>query len=566
MSGTVDAAVSRARAQSVVFAPRPRRVDLLRLPKPEALRTVRLHVVRNQAFELVASALAPFLAFADYRADVTMSDYDDTISAVDAGGADVVFVWLDFDRYLERLEADEVAAWLVGRLGAIRATTDAPILVANAAGVSPRTDDANAALGLAVLAVPGVVLCDQSGVAADLGALYADDRSARVAATRLSDAACVETARRLGLVWLPAALEPRLKVVALDLDNTLYAGVLGEDGPSALDLDHGFRELQSHLVALGREGLLLAVVSKNEPEDVERMFEARPDFPLRPEHLSAVSVGWHAKADGIRDVADSLRVGLDSVLFVDDNPGEIAAVAAERPTVRALLASDPDLTRRALDYYPRLTGYARSSADALRASDLAAASARSELVWQSASEADYFRSLGVSMELSLDRADHADRLVELSRKTNQFNLALRRLSEPDVRRRIDDPGTPVVSVRLADRIADSGVVVALFARWEGAALRIDELCVSCRALGRKIEDAMVSEAIRGIGRAAGATPEGVVFDTAAGERNRPALDWLGRLAGRPVTGGESVALAWPFVSGSDAVAAGLVEVIWTNAI
>ncbi len=533
--------LERAEWQATLFAEAPRRLELLRLAPSWPCAPFRLRVHRNQAFEFVASVLPPFLAFGGRRADVAYGDYDDSLALRVDGPADVELVWLDLGRYRERLGPAELAAWLGERLGELRRRSDAPVLVADAPAVDRVAAEVNAEVRRVAGALPGVRVVPLSAILAELGAAALDRRAAKAAGMPLSDAACVLAARALGLVWLPAVLAPRLKAVVVDLDHTLYAGVLGEDGPAGVRLSPAHVELQRKLVALRDEGLFLAVASRNVPADVDALFAARPDLPLRPEHLSARSIAFREKATGIREIAAALRIAPDAMLLVDDNPGEIAAVAAELPGVRFLHAADPALAARALDAYPGLHGYPRGRDDALRVADLAAAARRAEAARSAASPEDYLRSLEVVLTFRTNEADHLGRMAELSNKTNQFNTALLRLSEAEVARRLADPLCRTVTVALRDRLSDSGIVAILFFRREGDVLSADEIVISCRALGRGIERAIVAEAVRTALRALPAAA--VRFRFREGPRNEPARAFLADLTGR-APGPDGATIAW----------------------
>jgi FkbH-like protein len=496
---------------------------------------IRIH--RNHAFELVASAMQPYLAYTGWNGDFRYGDYDDSLSfggVSDGPPADAEVVWLDFGRYGQRHDPAGLAQWMAGRLRSLRTLSPAPILVLGWGGGSPERSF-NAALAEALGGLPGARLCDPGPIADTVGDRFYDDRAAPLSGTRLSDAVCVLLARELACRWLPASLRPRIKALALDLDQTLYRGVLGEDGPEGVELTHGHTELQRRLVELQSEGLFLALVSRNRPEDVERLFAARPDFPLRWEHFSARAIGWGDKALGIEQVAGSLRIGIDAIAFIDDNPGELAAVATRWPGLHTIHAEeDAEATRRLLDWYPGLWAWSVGEADALRVADLGAAAERAREMEASADPREYLESLQVRLDFAANPRAQLGRLVELSQKTNQFNLNLGRIGEVDMAGRLGDRVRRVVSIRLRDRLADSGIIGLICGRREGDALVIDELCISCRALGRNLEDLMVGEAIRWMLEELPA--DRVEFEHQSGPRNEPARQWQARLLGRPLAG------------------------------
>ena len=292
--------IQLAQAQKVVFAERPKRGDLLRLSLPSPQRRVTMAVHRNQPFEYVASVLPPFAAYAGYTIEVAIGDYDDSLGFSGVPASDVELIWLDFDRY-DSLGDRELIEWLAGRVAVRRSATRVPILIE--ARVGDNADRFNAELSKSLEKLPGVHVVAQHELAAELGADYWTKRLLDSSASRLSDIAHIATARRLALHWVPAAIAPRLKAIALDLDDTLYQGVVGEDGPEGVVLTEGHAALQRRLVAARASGLFLALVSQNNLADVKALFAARPDFPLQLEHFSALAVSWGSKGDAVRRAA-----------------------------------------------------------------------------------------------------------------------------------------------------------------------------------------------------------------------------------------------------------------------
>ena len=524
-------AVAKALRQGVLFAPTLKRGELAGLSADWPLAQLTVQVVRNTAFEMVAAATPAFLAYADLAVTWRYSDYDDSLAfAEPPGDAAAVLLWLDFERY--RRDDAALADWLAERVGALRALTSAPILVVDrpgAAGFNERLKEALAAL-------PGVFVYPRSAVAERLGERYRDARLAATAGSDLSNAASLEHARDLGLVWIPALTAPPLKTLALDLDNTLYAGVLGEDGPAGVQLTEAHAALQRRLVELHGQGLLLALVSKNEPADVEAVFRERPDFPLRPEHITDRAIGWGAKSAGLAEIAAALNIGADAILLLDDNLGEIAEVAVVHPSTSCLHAADPELTLRAIHWMPGLMRLSVGETDRLRAQDLGLRAQRLQQLSEAPDPVAYHASLHT--RLTFARADAASigRLRELSAKTNQFNLALARLSHADAASYVGASDRAAVAVALSDDLSDSGVIAALFARREGGGWIVEDLCISCRALGRGLEDEIVLGAVEGFAQQGAA----VGFAHAEGHRNQPARTWLERLSGAPLGEGGGI--------------------------
>ena len=534
--------LERAKWQQTLFAPFPKRRSVQELARSWPVRTIRVRIHRNHAFEPLEAVLRQYLAFAGFAAEFVYSQYDDSLSFYTGDSAEVELVWLDLSRYAVALGIDEIAQWLGSRLTELRQRTAAPILVLMVASSDAEGRAIDARLRTRAADLVGLLICDQAPIHEELGSNYFDSRAA-ITGTRLSNAACIHTARHLGSLWIPGALEPRLKALVLDLDDTLYYGALAEEGIAGVRLTADHAALQHRLVALWKEGLLLSVCSKNEPTDVRELFAARTDFPLGLKHFSAVEAGWGAKRDGILRISKSLGIGTDAMLYVDDNPGELADVASGMPALKTLYAGPraADVVN-ALVYFPGLHRWHADETDVLRAPDLAAAETRRKMGSSTRDASEYFRSLDIHLRFARNRCGDVERLAALSRKTNQFNLALRRLTSVDVARFISTPNQGAVSVRLCDRLSDSGIVAALFFRREGETLMVEEVCVSCRALGRRLEDVMILGAIR-FG-AEGPPPVNVRFCRVEGARNKPAIDWLGKLSGGVTSQDGWVSVPW----------------------
>jgi FkbH-like protein len=531
-------AVEWLERQDVLFADRLNRFALMKLGAPgSAPRTLR--VLRNHAFEGVASALAPFLDYADIPMMVRIGDYDDSLQ-ISSGDADATLVWQDFSRY-PKLANDELAQWIVHRLDEVRARSRGPVIAAAAADAGQRYASVNLALDAWAARTPSAAILKLDAIAVELGPKAFDEARSGVTGTRLSDAAQLEAARTLAFEVLAGFLAEPVKALAVDLDNTLYSGVLGEDGPEAVSLTEFHAALQRAIGAWADRGMLVTVLSRNEPTDVEALFERRRDFPLRPHQVASWQVGWGRKSDAIAAAAAGFGIAPDSFLMIDDNLGELAEASSAFRGLRLLHAGSAETAVRALSHYPGLPR--RGIAFAGRGADLAANVERQTLAREAVDEEAYLAALQAALTFRLNPPEDRARLAEISRKTNQFNLALARLDEVAVEQYLTAPDRCVVHVRLADRLTDSGSVAALFARREGEAMVVDELCISCRALGRRLEDVMIAEALRGAAEALGTTRAEFVYRT--GPRNRPALAWLeGFSGGAGAEEGRAAAPAW----------------------
>lgn len=523
----IETSMRRIEAQSVLFSPVISRLAILGLRQTSgACRSALVNVWRNHAVEPVIELARPYLEFGRWKIEFSLGDYDDSLSFANHAPADLELLWLDSTRYSTFGPAGAWLDWLGTRIGTLRAMTSAPIVLATwlvDVVLRPR-------LAALTESFPGVFLADLGQTCDDLRVALIDPRTAAMAGSAIGRQAQTFLARELGSHWLPATLATPIKAVALDLDNTLHDGVLGEDGIAGVKLTPAHRALQQDIKSLSERGIFIALVSRNEYAEVEELFARREDYPLRWDDLSVIEVSWADKPAALCRVAQELRIGLDAILFVDDNPGELAHVASMLPEVHTLRAEpDAERTRCALKYYPGLWRWKTGVDDTKRLRDLRATVERDTLMARANDITEYFRSLQISLSIFIDPPDMLDRLTDLCSKTNQFNLGLRRFNQAEIAARLARGDACVAGVRMVDRLSDSGVIAVIVAERVGARLMIEELCISCRALGRKLEDTVVLAAIGAMPLFVGC--EEVCFRVSHGQRNLPALDWLARLTG-----------------------------------
>jgi FkbH-like protein len=526
VSATEGRYVERFHANEVLTAPRPRRAEVTALTIEEPAKlTGAVAVWRNHAIEPLQPLLVPFLQMAGVDLELVLGGYDDTLALPPCGGALLDLVWFDLDRLA--LVDDEARDWFVSRVARCAASAGGPVVVVP---ISERRAHTAATVDR-LQELPGVrcadpwIVCDEAGVA------LIDDRTAALTGSRVSRDAQVQLARALGTHWLPAALLPPSKMLAIDLDETLHRGVLGEDGVDGVEITPAHAKLHAHLKQLAAGGLLLALVSRNEPEDVERLFAARrEDYGLTLDDFVAVEVSWGSKADAVRRAAAAARIGEDAVVFVDDNAGELLTVGLQCPGVALVHArADADRTVDALRWQPGLWRWSSDDVAGVRAGDLAANAARERLLHETADFDQYLQELGVRAEIGVDREEQLTRLADLSAKTNQFNLTVARLGEADLQLAMRDEVANVVSVTLSDRLSNSGIIALLAVRQEDGQLRVGELAISCRAMGRGLESLLISQAFRAL--PCWEDVREVCFSVRETERNLPARRWLRDIAG-----------------------------------
>ncbi|HMV68661.1 MAG TPA: HAD-IIIC family phosphatase, partial [Myxococcota bacterium] len=284
------------------------------------------------------------------------------------------------------------------------------------------------------------------------------------------------------------------KVLVLDCDNTLWGGVVGETGPLGVQLGEtpdgeAFRAFQAWCRDLSRRGVLLAVATKNEPEDARGPFEQNPHMALRMDDLAAFEAGWGPKSESLRRIAQQLNLGLDSFVFFDDNPAEREQVRQALPEVGVVdVPDDPTGFIPAIEAGLWFETLALTAEDAQRAQQYQQERARREHEASFANLDDYLTSLEMRGELRpIDEADRP-RVVQLLAKTNQWNLTTRRHGDDVVIAMTADPQAVTFTLRLADRFGDHGLVAVVLATpGDDGALEIDSWLMSCRVIARTAE-------------------------------------------------------------------------------
>ncbi len=332
--------------------------------------------------------------------------------------------------------------------------------------------------------------------------------------------------------------QPAHKVLVLDCDNTLWGGVVGEDGVGGILLGQDgvgrlYQAFQQAACYWHGQGVILALCSKNLADDVWRLFDEHQGMVLELHHIAAAEIGWESKSQGLHRLAERLNVGLDSLVFWDDSELERAEVRANCPEVMVVTPPAdiwgwPD----ALMTLPALCSRHQSQDDGLRQHSYQAQAQANEVRQQLGDEHAFLRQLALHADWQPLSPGNQLRAEQLSQKTNQFNLSARRYQAAELAR-LAAEGGEVWLASLRDRFADHGMTALLVVRPldEGRAL-LDTLAISCRVLGRGFEYWLLAQLANRL-QAQGRTE--LVISLVATERNLPARDFLASLPTRPIT-------------------------------
>ena len=324
------------------------------------------------------------------------------------------------------------------------------------------------------------------------------------------------------LYELKKLLSPPKKVLALDLDNTLWEGVVSEDGVAGVVPNTA---LQHEALELKKRGVLLVVLSKNDAKDIEPMW-SDPRMVMRSTDFAAMRIDWGEKSVNLADIARELNLGVDSFVFVDDNAANRAEMRATLPEV-AVAPFPPDFS----SYFP----VRAVTAEDLVRTDMYKADAKRREAASRMTCDDYIRSLGiVNIVRPVVEGDVA-RVAQLTQKSNQMNVLTRRRSEDEIRAFAADATRIVLALRSSDRFGDLGLVAFVHAKVEGEKAEVLDWVMSCRAMNRRIEFSLAAELERLL------VERGVRSISARWEKspkNAPSMDLFGRLGFDLVESGE----------------------------
>jgi FkbH-like protein len=324
------------------------------------------------------------------------------------------------------------------------------------------------------------------------------------------------------------------KALILDLDNTVWGGVIGDDGLEGIKVAQGDARGEAHLavqqlaLALRQRGIVLAVSSKNTDEVAREPFEKHPEMLLKLEHIAVFQANWNDKATNIQAIAEELNLGLDAMVFLDDNPAERGLVRKLLPQVAVPeLPEEPAYYARTLAAAGYFEAVAFANEDLQRAGFYQDNARRLTLQKQVGGVDAYLASLDMTITFQPFDATGRARIVQLINKSNQYNLTTRRYTDPEVVEAEDDPDVFTLQVRLADIFGDNGMISVVICRPSGPETwDIDTWLMSCRVLGRKVEH-MVLREILDHARAAGIhTLTGTYRPT---DRNKLVVDHYAKL-------------------------------------
>lgn len=359
----------------------------------------------------------------------------------------------------------------------------------------------NLALWEAAAQTHGVAILDVDQIAARFGKDRWNDPVLWHTAKQYPSAEALPALGHQLTALLRAILGLTSKCLALDLDGVLWGGVIGEDGLAGIQLGGGpageaYVAFQHYLQSLTRTGALLAVCSKNNLEDAVQPFRQHPEMVLRERDIAVFMANWKPKEENLRAIAATMNIGLDAMVFVDDNPAERARVRHSLPEVEVVeMPADPAQYVAAVSRRGLFETLSITREDRERTASIRGNLERKELESAAGAVDDYLAQLDIKVQMAPFDEVNLPRIVQLINKTNQFNLTTRRRGDAEVRALLA-AGAYTQAMRASDRFGDSGLTGVLIAIPEGGGLRVDTWLMSCRVLGRRLEEAMFGALVR----------------------------------------------------------------------
>lgn len=534
---------------------------------------IRVAILSNATVDQLSVFVRLFLIKYGFDPDIWISEFDvidqyllDRNSELHRFRPDVVWFFTD-ERLLCKPDAVSSPDELVSRLKGLWAisTNELGALVIQNNLVRPvervfgnfepsvKGSQADAVLAcnalLAGAAIGGVTILDLEFLSCLYGKLtWQDDRMWHIAKTPFDLDFCPPVARQVADI-IASKRGLAKKVLVLDLDNTLWGGVIGDDGLGGIKVGYGadgeaYSTFQHYLLALKKRGVVLAVCSKNDEANARLPFEQHAEMVLRLDDISEFRANWDHKVGNIVKIAERLNLGLDSFVFVDDNPAERQLVRDNLPMVSVPeLPVDPSLYVRCLDRHGYFETISFSEEDAQRSAKYRENSARIALQETAVDLGDYLRRLEMSAIVAGVNGDTIARASQLICKSNQFHLTTTRYSEAELSRLIAGPNNVCLYYRLKDRFGDNGIICIVVMRAEGTELVVDTWVMSCRVLGRSMEE-FIFETILETARQQGCTTvRGIYLET---KKNGMVKDLYRRLGGTLASSEDPTRLEFTF--------------------
>jgi FkbH-like protein len=469
----------------------------------------RIRVWRNFNFESIGKIVQILLRESGFEIEWTLSGYDDSLSFTPEleGEFDLEIIWVDVSKF--RGGGEEKKFWLESRIQNLKTKTRKGNFLVFSIGIEEQIKS------LLHFRIEDI-----------LSEHYLNDkRMYSLFGTQISDEGQLIYSKFLSLQVLPSYFGALKKVIAVDMDETLHKGILGEDGIGGIDVTSQHLELQRYLVSLKKQGNLLILVTKNHIDDVLILLKSEKYFLKQVDFIKIYS-GWEPKYEYINLALKELNLAPESVVFIDDNEGELFAFQRRFP-MADLVKAEPDasITKLRILYTPGIFQINEDHSGEQRYQDVKANSKRQELSDSLSHKESYFELLKPHLKFLGGSKVDLDRFAVQSYRTNQFNLNLTKYSKESLATLQATSHIHLFQFEYSDSFGDSGIVGSSLCKLENNVLKIFDLFISCRTLGRGIEFEILEEFFHFLSLN---FPQVSSFEISwtRGPRNQPSMRWL----------------------------------------
>lgn len=474
----------------------------------EKTEKLNIYVLRNHGFEIIQKTNDELSLIAGYQVNWQIGSYDDGLYFEFNNEAELDFILVWYDRTRNSLNSEDFIKWMHGKLNEF--SKFAKVIFAP--------------IGLSLHEKNGLIDFTSSKsnlIFVDLCLTKtADERDFQLSGTRISPNDYEHAFQSILLQGLVNSNTPDIRAIFIDLDNTLYTGILGEDSLNDLKMTSAQLDMQNELIKLSMKGFPLIIVSKNEIDDVDKLLEFGI-LPLTKNNFFSVEANWQEKFLAIVKNIKKLNLSPSNCLYIDDNPAEVAKVLDQVPGINVVVYQTQEDEKFYFNNIPGLKTYNISDKNLFRLEDIKSNQERNEiLASEEISLAEYLARTESTLTFSINRREHFNRAVELFQKTNQFNISLSRTSRESLETTLLNPTSILLTIEATDIFSKSGIIGAVLAQDD----EILEAVISCRALNRGLENHILLRCVAEI--CLFNNIEAIRFLEKNGPRNMPALEWF----------------------------------------
>jgi FkbH-like protein len=482
-------------------------------------RLKKVFFLRNEQVENFAHKINNYSALSNLRFKFSFSGYDNSLN-VSKKKYDIIIIWLDYSNYKIN---DEFFNWIKKKVDKLTNFCDyvliKPILIPKInfnkiINYNSRYRKTFKNEKVIFLDIVDELLKNKDN--------FWDLERSEFFGTSTSLYGQDLLAKLFGLKILPSLFNQKIKSIIFDLDDTLYTGTVGEDGVRKIYLDKNQKKAEKKYSLLQKNGMLLSISSKNNDSDVRDVFKKKI---LKKKLFFPIKANWLRKSKNIKDIQKILKISFKNILFMDNNISEVIEVKKTIPDINVFWTKNSQSLINCLKYYPNLTDYFNLSSKEInskRLKDLKA-SLKREKIFKSSENNNYFKELKMKINFRLNNKKEFNRIFSLTNKVNQFIFTYKRFSKTQVKEYFKDSNKFVFTISLKDKFSNSGNIGVIFFTKINNTISIDELCISCRALGRNLENYFIFYPLQILSKKYNF--EKVLINFKRGEKNKPAENY-----------------------------------------